>query len=468
VNRYVEQKAEKKKLAAEKEKMQRKILQELQSQTPSWDQEYAHQFRINLITAQLQGRKEEVKQLKAEQVQLRKFQALENKAEKKMKRKERERKAIEKKAEQTRKRKEREEQSEFRGWSKLLEKEAIKYVKELKKKDQKIVPKKKKQQPVKKRPVSAKKKPTFTPSISAPSHAGCILTPDVSICLDAYPPSKYFQQQQVVKATRSTAGEETVSGRWTSEEHEAFISAYQMYGKDWKKVASVVKTRTVIQTRTHAQKYILKLQKAASSADSTTQQKHKRNLEAGGVTQTPSGTWQARIYYNKVQSNIGNFDSEATARSAVELAREKLTTSDGNIYEGEELKAIIKCVRDTFRVDKKQKNNPKKKSARKKTSVPEKKSVPKKNEKKSGNSNSVRFTVTKPEDGKLGLIFEWSLWGARVTGFVQDSVFIMTPLTTGMILESVNGVKCDGFKHTRDLLLDATGEIKIIAKRSPS
>ena len=51
------------------------------------------------------------------------------------------------------------------------------------------------------------------------------------------------------------------TGRWTKEEHEAFLSALQMYGKEWKKVAARVKTRTVVQTRTHAQKYFQKLQK---------------------------------------------------------------------------------------------------------------------------------------------------------------------------------------------------------------
>jgi len=56
------------------------------------------------------------------------------------------------------------------------------------------------------------------------------------------------------------------AGRWTSEEHKAFVSAYQMYGKDWKKVAAVVKTRTVVQTRTHAQKYFQALQKATVAA----------------------------------------------------------------------------------------------------------------------------------------------------------------------------------------------------------
>lgn len=56
------------------------------------------------------------------------------------------------------------------------------------------------------------------------------------------------------------AGQEH-TGRWTREEHEAFLEALQQYGKEWKKVAARVKTRTVVQTRTHAQKYFQKLQK---------------------------------------------------------------------------------------------------------------------------------------------------------------------------------------------------------------
>ena len=51
------------------------------------------------------------------------------------------------------------------------------------------------------------------------------------------------------------------TGRWTKEEHEAFLSGLTMYGKEWKKVAARVKTRTVVQTRTHAQKYFQKLAK---------------------------------------------------------------------------------------------------------------------------------------------------------------------------------------------------------------
>lgn len=52
------------------------------------------------------------------------------------------------------------------------------------------------------------------------------------------------------------------TGRWTREEHEAFLNALKLYGKEWKKVAAKVKTRTVVQTRTHAQKYFQKLLKS--------------------------------------------------------------------------------------------------------------------------------------------------------------------------------------------------------------
>lgn len=67
------------------------------------------------------------------------------------------------------------------------------------------------------------------------------------------------------------------TGRWTREEHNAFLSALQQYGKEWKKVAAKVKTRTVVQTRTHAQKYFQKLQKGLSS--------EKGDVEMGTVAE---------------------------------------------------------------------------------------------------------------------------------------------------------------------------------------
>lgn len=41
-------------------------------------------------------------------------------------------------------------------------------------------------------------------------------------------------------------------GRWTSDEHELFIQGLKTYGKDWENIQSLVKTRSVIQIRSHS------------------------------------------------------------------------------------------------------------------------------------------------------------------------------------------------------------------------
>lgn len=51
------------------------------------------------------------------------------------------------------------------------------------------------------------------------------------------------------------------AGRWTDEEHERFLEALKIYGKNWNKVHRYVGTRTSAQTRSHAQKYFNKLVK---------------------------------------------------------------------------------------------------------------------------------------------------------------------------------------------------------------
>jgi SHAQKYF class myb-like DNA-binding protein len=50
-------------------------------------------------------------------------------------------------------------------------------------------------------------------------------------------------------------------GRWSSEEHDRFLAGFRIHGHKWKRVQQVVRTRSVTQVRTHAQKYLLKLAK---------------------------------------------------------------------------------------------------------------------------------------------------------------------------------------------------------------
>ncbi|OQR98434.1 hypothetical protein ACHHYP_08663 [Achlya hypogyna] len=51
---------------------------------------------------------------------------------------------------------------------------------------------------------------------------------------------------------------EVKGGRWTAQEHASFLEGIKLYGKNWRRVAQVVGSRNAVQTRTHAQKYLLK------------------------------------------------------------------------------------------------------------------------------------------------------------------------------------------------------------------
>ena len=54
-------------------------------------------------------------------------------------------------------------------------------------------------------------------------------------------------------------------GRWTQKEHEDFLVGLELYGREWKKVASHISTRTSAQIRSHAQKYFAKINKDLGS-----------------------------------------------------------------------------------------------------------------------------------------------------------------------------------------------------------
>lgn len=47
----------------------------------------------------------------------------------------------------------------------------------------------------------------------------------------------------------------TNMGRWSEEEHRLFLVAALEHGRNWKKIATVVESRTAVQVRTHAQKW---------------------------------------------------------------------------------------------------------------------------------------------------------------------------------------------------------------------
>ncbi len=68
------------------------------------------------------------------------------------------------------------------------------------------------------------------------------------------------------KVTRSPGSSSVNGGRWSSEEHDLFIRCLEIYGRNWEAVSTCIPSRSIIQVRSHAQKYFKKLNKEAPAA----------------------------------------------------------------------------------------------------------------------------------------------------------------------------------------------------------
>ena len=66
----------------------------------------------------------------------------------------------------------------------------------------------------------------------------------------------YNNGRKAKKAVTSKSKAKKNGGRWTSGEHNQFMHGLKLYGKEWKKVANCIPTRTSSQIRSHAQKYL--------------------------------------------------------------------------------------------------------------------------------------------------------------------------------------------------------------------
>ncbi|XP_022757446.1 protein REVEILLE 6-like isoform X2 [Durio zibethinus] len=69
-------------------------------------------------------------------------------------------------------------------------------------------------------------------------------------------PSKKIRKPYTITKSRES---------WTEQEHDKFLEVLQLFDRDWKKIEAFIGSKTVIQIRSHAQKYFLKVQKNGTS-----------------------------------------------------------------------------------------------------------------------------------------------------------------------------------------------------------
>ena len=77
------------------------------------------------------------------------------------------------------------------------------------------------------------------------------------------------------------------NGRWGKAEHLRFLAGCLLYKNNWKKVETYVRTRTSTQIRSHAQKYLKKLEKKYFSKDSKTKSANDSNDDLFEYNETP-------------------------------------------------------------------------------------------------------------------------------------------------------------------------------------
>ncbi|XP_071711686.1 protein REVEILLE 6-like isoform X2 [Rutidosis leptorrhynchoides] len=94
--------------------------------------------------------------------------------------------------------------------------------------------------------------PPTTGSISTTT--GAVTPPSINSPIDDA--SKKIRKPYTITKSRES---------WTEPEHDKFLEALQLFDRDWKKIEAFIGSKTVIQIRSHAQKYFLKVQKSGTN-----------------------------------------------------------------------------------------------------------------------------------------------------------------------------------------------------------
>lgn len=111
------------------------------------------------------------------------------------------------------------------------------------------------------------------------------------------------------------------TGRWTDAEHKLFLKGLETFPyRAWKKIATLIKTRTVVQIRTHAQKYYQKLEKEEARS------KDREHQHGGGYSKDNTSSSLSAASLASLASHLSDddySDSSASTPRASSPAKKK-------------------------------------------------------------------------------------------------------------------------------------------------
>ena len=113
-------------------------------------------------------------------------------------------------------------------------------------------------------------------------------------------------EEEEIGTNTLTTSSSYLNGRWTYEEHIRFLKGCLLYGNNWKKVENYVKSRTSSQIRSHAQKFLIKLNKKLSS------NQKESSVLATSIKKLSTYVRSASIEYDRSKETNVTMSNEST------------------------------------------------------------------------------------------------------------------------------------------------------------